>query len=138
MNTLLKNILPASAVLLLVASVLSVFWFGTVANGAGGSGADDPVFAYATSSSVYVGKDIPTVVAQYSKGRSYLEITNLSGATSTPNMISCAVGVAPVLYKGITIFASSTRSWGRDQSVPVGQIRCIAAGASSTIAILEK
>lgn len=101
-------------------------------------GLDESVQSYATSSSVYVGKDIPTVVTNLSQGRSYLEISNLSGATSTAQVISCAInGATPVLYKGITIFASSTRIWTRDH-IPATRMTCISSGASSTISIIER
>ena len=126
----------AIALVSLIGAIILPYYFLPVANGQ--SGLEDPVNKYQTSSSAWVGKDIVTTVITASPGRSYLEITNISGATSTPTSVYCAVGATPELYKGIVITASSTRIWGRQDSVPVGAVKCLSANASSTVTIVAK
>ena len=101
----------------------------------GQSGNDDPVYKYASSTTKWIGKDITTTIIGPSSGRSYLEISNI-GTTSTT--VFCAVGENPALNSGIVIHASSTRTWGRTDSVPVGMVKCLALNASTTIAIVAK
>jgi len=133
-NTALLSL--AIGIITILGAIFLPYYIRPVANGQ--TGLDDPITKYQVSTSVWVGKDIATTVAAASPGRSYLEISNISGATSTPTSIYCAVGVEPVLYKGIVITASSTRMWGRQDSVPTGPVKCLSANASSTVTVVSK
>lgn len=102
-----------------------------------GAVSDDNVYKFASSSSVWLPANTAKVVAQYSAGRSYLAISNISGATSTPpSTVYCAVGVTPTLYNGIPIFGSTTKEWLR-ATIPTGAVTCISLTAGA-VAVVEK
>src|SRR4051812_33811479 len=78
-----------------------------------------------TSTGVYVATTDTTVVAT-NTARLYLELANVSGATTTKQDIYCAPnGVAATSYSGWTIFASSTKVFSVDNDY-TGAIHCIA------------
>lgn len=130
----------ASMFLTLVAIVVTISRTATGQNVGQGT-FPESIWSYSTSTKIWVGTSVVTnlytTVAPASNGRTYLEITNLSGATSTPQAIYCKVGENPVKYEGIVIQASSTRTWEKSH-VPVGAVKCIFPVSSSTVAVVER
>jgi hypothetical protein len=78
-----------------------------------------------------------TLVAASSTGRTYLEIGNISGATSTAQALYCNVGGLPsVLYEGMVVHASSSKAFGLDNLIR-GAIRCRFPVASSSVTVID-
>lgn len=102
------------------------------------AGADNIANEFLTSTNVWVGKDVDTLVAASSTGRTYLQISNLSGATSTRQDLYCNVNdVAVTLYSGLVIFASSTYVFDFD-NLYRGSLYCRFPVATSSVAVLER
>lgn len=102
-----------------------------------GSASDNLFTTIPTATSVWVGKDISTLIVATSTGRSYLEIANISGATSTAQALYCNVnGKEAVLYSGLVVHASSSRLFNLD-GLYRGALYCKFPVASSTVTILE-
>lgn len=102
-----------------------------------GSAQDNTFSTYTSATSVWVGKDLDTTLIATSSGRRYLQISNISGATTTPQALYCNVnGLPAVLYSGMVIEASSTRTFNLD-GLYRGALHCKFPSASSTVAILE-
>lgn len=93
-----------------------------------------------TISNVWVGTGLTgdTLVAPTSTNRVRLEITNSSGATSTPQAIYCNVGDRPsVLYSGIVINASSTPYVFGLDNLTRGAVRCRLPVSSSSVSVID-
>jgi hypothetical protein len=89
-----------------------------------------------TATKVFVGTADTLVVAS-SSNRVYLEIQNISGATTTPQLISCNYGDRPsVLYEGLSIFASTSKVFNLDNLFR-GAIRCRANAAGAVVSITD-
>lgn len=105
-------------------------------------GAPLPFEKFNVSKYVLIGKDIPTEVATSSPTRAYLEITNLSGATSTtlanqPIFCSTSSTVAP--YTGFVVYASTTgKVFTRENGVPTGRVYCVAPTATTAAAVVDR
>lgn len=87
-------------------------------------------------SNVWVGTS-DTVVVATSTGRLRLEISNISGATSTAQALYCNTDDRPsVAYAGIVIQASSTKIYELTQ-LPRGALRCRYPVSASSVAVIE-
>lgn len=89
---------------------------------------------------IWVGKDIDTTLVATNTARSYLEISNISGATTTAGTLYCNLGGKDAtIYTAspVVVFASSTRVWSLD-GIYTGAIHCKLPFASSTIQVWEK
>ena len=90
-----------------------------------------------TATSVWIGKDINSLLVATNTARTYLEIGSY-GATSTAQTLYCNTnGRAGSLYSGFTIAASSTKIFNLDNNY-TGALYCLAAGASSTVTVIER
>lgn len=130
MNKIEKTIVGLIAICML-ASVAMVINVMQKAGPLGGMSQSSGHFSTLGNTGVSTGVLVTSTSAQVlatSSAREYAEITNFSGIAIFCN----ANGDAPaVLYKGITIFSSSTARFGQD--IPyTGAIQCIATGNAST------
>jgi hypothetical protein len=92
-----------------------------------------------TSTSVWVGKDIDTLVVASSSNRMLLEIGNISGATGTPQALYCNTNDRPAtVYSGWVVQASSSRQWRVDELMYTGALHCKFPIASSTITVIQQ
>jgi hypothetical protein len=91
---------------------------------------------YPTMTLLGVGTSDGLVVAS-SSGRMRLEITNLSGATTTAQALYCNTGDRPaVVYKGIVIQASSTKVFDFG-NLPRGAVHCIYPVSAATVTVAD-
>jgi hypothetical protein len=91
-----------------------------------------------TATSVWIGKDIDTTLIATNTARMYMEISNISGATSTGSGIYCNVnGKTATPYSGFAMFASSTKTFAVD-NLYQGALHCRASDASSTVTLIER
>lgn len=115
-------------------------------------GTNDAIPTLTTNSQYQVGKGWATRVAVASPGRQFIEISNFSGATSTPQAIYCLitnqVSVATTTtlfsfpagnptYQGFAIQASSSKTFFRATGVPTGSVYCVNPVASSTVSVSD-
>jgi hypothetical protein len=101
-----------------------------------GSSSDNVLATYPTVSKVFV-NSADTLVVGTSTGRTYLVINNISGATTTPQVVSCNFGDrAAVLYTGFSIPASSSVMFALD-NLYRGAIRCIAPANGALITVTD-
>ncbi|HEY1747832.1 MAG TPA: hypothetical protein VGG11_13855 [Xanthobacteraceae bacterium] len=101
-----------------------------------GSASDNILPQYPNSTVVYVNSSDTLVVAS-STGRQYLQIDNVSGATSTPKVVSCNFGDRPAtLYSGFSILASSSKEFTLDKMYR-GAIHCIAPASGATLTVTD-
>jgi hypothetical protein len=101
-----------------------------------GTGSDNTLQTYPTVSQVFVKSTDTTVVAS-SSGRQLLEIQNVSGATTTAQVISCNFGDrAASLYSGFQLLASSSKSFNLD-NLYRGAIHCIAPANGALITVTD-
>jgi hypothetical protein len=101
-----------------------------------GSGSDNTLFAYPSTSRVFV-NSADTLVVATSTARSYLTINNISGATTTAQVVSCNFGDRPAtLYSGFSIPASTTVTLALD-NLYRGAIRCIAPANGALITVTD-
>jgi hypothetical protein len=78
-----------------------------------------------------------TLVAATSTGRQRLELFNAIGATTTAQTVYCNFGDRPaVLYSGMALFATSSKSWDLD-NLYRGAIRCIAPASGALITVTD-
>ncbi len=89
-----------------------------------------------TASTVYVGKDIDTTVAASSSARQYLEITNLSGATTTAQPLYCNVGNVAAPFTGFVIQSSSTKIFNLD-NLPRGAVHCRYQFSTTSVGVID-
>lgn len=98
----------------------------------------------------YIGKGYATRAVGPNAGRTYLEISNLSGATSTAQTIYCITSKETVAtsstamtvgsatsYIGFAIQASSSKVFSVQTGLPSVSVYCINPIASSTIATVD-
>src|SRR5205085_4935047 len=101
-----------------------------------GSASDNVLATYPTASKVFVNSADTTVVAT-SSGRTYLQLDNASGATTTAQMVSCNYGDRPaVLYQGTTVIASTSKVYMLD-NLYRGAIHCIAPANGALITVTD-
>jgi hypothetical protein len=92
--------------------------------------------AFPTMTLLGVGTSDGLVVAS-SSGRMRLEITNLSGATTTAQALYCNTGDRPaVKYTGIVIQASSTKVFDFG-NLPRGAVHCIYPVSAATVTVAD-
>ena len=104
-----------------------------------GSASDNVLHLTPSATKVWVGTGNTgdTQVVGTSTGRTYLEIANISGATTTAQALYCNVGGRPsVLYEGMVIHASSSKTFDFDNLMR-GAIRCRFPVASSTVSVID-
>jgi hypothetical protein len=91
-----------------------------------------------TSTGVYVGT-ADTLLIATNTARTYLEISNVSGATTTAQTLYCAPnGAAATAYSGFTLFASTTKVFSVDNDYQ-GALHCIApVGSTARVTVIEK
>lgn len=101
-----------------------------------GSASDNVLHNEPTATKVAIGPTDTLVVAT-STGRTYLEITNISGATGTPRAIYCNIGDrASALYEGIVLFPSTTKAFDLDNLLR-GALRCRTQAGTTTVTVLD-
>jgi hypothetical protein len=101
-----------------------------------GSQADNVLATYPTASKVFINSSDTLLVAT-STGRLYLVINNISGATTTAQVISCNFGDrAATLYSGFSIPASTTVTLTLD-NLYRGAIHCIAPANGALITVTD-
>lgn len=116
----------------------------------GGDAMNFPAF---TQDNIFqVGKGFATRIATLNKGRTYLEIGNYSGATSTPQAIYCktsavdygatttalfAFPAGNASYQGFAVQASSSKVFNIGTGSPISPIYCMNPLASSTVSVVE-
>lgn len=111
--------------------------FRNAAPAAFGGNTDVVVNTVPVATSVWVGKDISTTLVASSTGRQYLEISNISGATSTSQALYCNVnGASASLYTAFVVHASSTKVFTLDNMYR-GALNCRFPVASSTVTVVE-
>lgn len=108
-------------------------------------GGNDSFGPFTRSTRVFIGPT-PTKVATSSPNRTFLEISNISNATSTAgSAIFCSTSLerdtyvqgAATAYSGITIFASSTKRFTRNEGMPTQAIYCINPAATTSVTVVE-
>jgi hypothetical protein len=98
---------------------------------------DTTSYFTASSSQIFVGSDLATTIATTSTARRLLQITNMSGATSTAQVLSCSYNSASVtLYSGLIVFASSTATFDLN-NLYTGPLRCKFPAATSSVTVTE-
>lgn len=157
MNTTLKNILVTLAVILGVSTIYLLTQLSLqiprivnepqVQTSFGGT--VDSFGQFTRNAQYFVGKDLAVKVASSSPNRVYLEIANLSGATTTARAIYCttvAGGVTDTLtktnaglldYTGFVIQASSSKVFTRSSGIPTQAIYCTNPVSTSTVSVVE-
>lgn len=101
------------------------------------SSSSNYIYKFGTSTAMWIGKDIPTQVAYYNERRSFFEIGNLSGATSTAQTIYCSTNSKITKYNGIPVQASSSKSFYPNDMIFTAPLYCISPTSSSTAVIIE-
>lgn len=101
-----------------------------------GSSSDNVLPLAPAASRVFVnGTD--TLVVATSTGRVALELSNASGATTSPQTVYCNYGDRPaVLYSGVALFGSTTKAYLLD-NLYRGAIRCIAPANGALITVTD-
>lgn len=92
-----------------------------------------PFSSYASSSSALITTS-SKMVAATNTARTSLEIANIAGK---PIYCNLSRGAPAVMYKGLTIFASTTRQIFTQDNPYTGAVHCIAEANASTT-IIEK
>lgn len=117
-------------------------------------GTADQFPQFTTNAQFTIGKGFATRVAPSNPGRTYLEIGNFSGATSTAQAIYCTASnqtniatttsssiftfpAGNPTYAGFAIQASSSKVFSRVTGVPTGAIYCVNPLASSTVSTVD-
>lgn len=120
----------------LALGVASVFPLPSAPAQTFGSSSDNALPLAPTVTRVFVGS-ADTLVAATSTGRQYLELTNASGATTTPQPVYCNYGDRPAsLYSGFVIYAQTARTYALD-NLYRGAIRCIAPSSGALITVTD-
>jgi hypothetical protein len=101
-----------------------------------GSSSDNVLPWYPTVSKVFI-NSADTLLVASSSGRTYLVINNMSGATTTAQVVSCNFGDrAATLYSGFSISASSSVTLALD-NLYRGAIHCIAPANGALITVTD-
>jgi hypothetical protein len=101
-----------------------------------GSTSDNVLGNEPSATKVAVGPN-DTLVVSTSTSRTYLEITNISGATGTPRALYCNIGDRPsALYEGIVLFPSTTKAFNLDNLFR-GALRCRSHAGTTTVTVLD-
>lgn len=100
------------------------------------------IFDFATTTQLWAAST-PTKIASYNSHRAFLEISNISGATTTAQDVYCSTASTTVSYltkyTGIYIKASSTVSFYPARVLPLAPVYCVSAntaGATNSSALL--
>ncbi len=136
-NILISSIISAIAVMFLIVT-LTYNVDKVIAKPLGGTSASSNIiYKFGTSTTMWIGKDIPTQVSWYNERRAFFEVGNLSGATSTAQTIYCSTNSSITRYNGIPVQASSSRSFYLNDMIFTGPLYCISPTSSSTAVIIE-
>lgn len=101
-----------------------------------GSSSDNVLATYPTVAKVFV-NTADTLVVASSTGRTYLAINNISGATTTAQVVFCNFGDrAATLYSGFSIPASSTVTFALDNLYRYA-VHCIAPANGALITVTD-
>jgi hypothetical protein len=101
-----------------------------------GSSSDNVLAPYPTASKVFINSTDTLLVAS-SSGRIALELSNVSGATTTSQPVYCNYGDRPaVLYSGFALFGSTTKAYLLD-NLYRGAIHCIAPANGALITVSD-
>jgi hypothetical protein len=101
-----------------------------------GSSSDNVLPLTPTATKVFV-NSADTLVVATSTGRVALELSNASGATTSPQTVYCNYGDRPaVLYSGVALFASTSKAYLLD-NLYRGAIHCIAPGNGALITVTD-
>jgi hypothetical protein len=101
-----------------------------------GSSSDNVLPLAPTATRVFV-NSTDTLVVGTSTGRVALELSNASGATTSPQTVYCNYGDRPAtLYSGIALFGSTTKAYQLD-NLYRGAIHCIAPANGALITVVD-
>jgi hypothetical protein len=101
-----------------------------------GSGSDNVLATFPTATKVFV-NSADTLVVATSTGRQYLELGNISGATTTPQAVYCNYGDRPaVLYQGFALFGSTSKAYALD-NLYRGALHCIALSNGALLTVTD-
>jgi hypothetical protein len=101
-----------------------------------GSSSDNVLAVFPTATKVFV-NSADTLVVATSSGRQYLELGNISGATTTPQAVYCNYGDRPaVLYQGFALFGSTSKAYALD-NLYRGAIHCIALSNGALLTVTD-
>ena len=89
-----------------------------------------------TSTTAYAGKDVSTEVVAANPSRRYLEIANLSGATTTPQALYCNIGATATPYSGMVIHASSSKVFDLD-NLPRSAVNCRYTHSTTSVGVID-
>jgi hypothetical protein len=101
-----------------------------------GSASDNALPLAPTATRVFV-NSTDTLVVATSTGRVALELSNASGATTSPQTVYCSYGDRPAaLYSGFALFGSTTKAYLLD-NLYRGAIHCIAPSNGALITVTD-
>jgi hypothetical protein len=101
-----------------------------------GSSSDNKLQYYPTATKVWVTSSDSLVVAS-NTARTYLEVANISGSTTTPQALYCNFGDrASVVYEGTPIQASSSKIFMLD-NLYTGALRCRFPSGGGTVDVTD-